>query len=115
MRVTRDDCRDQPVIEPENLTNTHGKRGLAVDILPIAHTDDVKGVRRGVEVIQNPKVADAKGMTAALVTSEEFARVGLFDQAVNRTDELRKDGVVLATEFLQILGRARINDDSPVT
>ena len=54
-------------------------------------------------------------MTAALVAFEEFARVGVFDQAVNRTDELKKDGVVLATEFLQILGRARINDDSPVT
>jgi hypothetical protein len=88
---------------------------LAVDILPIAYADDVKGVRRGVEIIQNPKVADTKGMTAALVAFEEFSRVGLFDQAVNRTDELRKDGMVLAAEFLQILGRARINNNSPVT
>jgi hypothetical protein len=103
------------LVSSNPFAKSHTGEDLAVDILPIAYADDVKGVCRGVEIIQNPKVADAKGTTAALVAFEEFARVGLFDQAVNRTDELREAGMVLATEFLQILGRARINNNSPVT
>lgn len=73
------------------------------------------GVLGSIEVIDDAEVADAQGKTASLVTLQRFARVRIAGERVDTIDKRGQRRMVLASEFLQILGCARINDNAPAT
>ena len=90
-----------------------GSRSLAVNLFAIAHADNVNRLVRGIEVVDDAKIADAQGQHSAPVAFQRLACEWLAGERVYGVQERRKDGMVPAGKRLQILLSAGINDDAP--